>query len=474
MGLGFKTQPKGWLKSITDRLTQNETDISSHNHDDRYYSETEIDSKLFTINTAVEEATAIAKGRGKGKVFDTLKEMQTWLKDSANAGILGQSDNLYIRDTGVPDYWVANVLTEPNSDGYYYDISELETQKVDLTEYDEKIAKNAYDITSLNNDLANNYQNTKNLANAINELVTTIGSTDISAIGADVKAAISSLNTALANKASSSHTHEYLPLSGGMMTRSWYGNNGAEFATDGNIYSEKLYGGWLSNRFNRCVQTDGSFGKLDPVTDINNFYNGVATFSGSALNNPIKDWGLVIAGGIPGTCVQVIYGLFDHRLTYHRYCASGTWSEWLRPDDLMYIEPFGGAMCLRPFGNVVVCRTRDNSTYGEIQAAVFSKLSSKYAKDNIEDMTNEEVDKILKLRAVTFDYKKGSKNQAGFIAEEVLKILPNCVTVPDNYVEDPDASEIDLPRLDYSKFVPYLVKEIQILNDRITKLEENK
>ena len=40
---------------------------------------------------------------------------------------------------------------------------------------------------------------TKNLADTINELVTTIGSTDISAIGADVKAAISSLNTALAN-----------------------------------------------------------------------------------------------------------------------------------------------------------------------------------------------------------------------------------------------------------------------------------
>ena len=471
MGLGFKTQPKGWLKSITDRLTQNETDISSHNHDDRYYSETEIDSKLFTINTAVEEATAIAKGRGKGKVFDTLKEMQTWLKDSANAGILGQSDNLYIRDTGVPDYWVANVLTEPNSDGYYYDISELETQKVDLTEYDEKIAKNAYDITSLNNDLANNYQNTKNLANAINELVTTIGSTDISAIGADVKAAISSLNTALANKASSSHTHEYLPLSGGTMTASIAGNNGGYFATDGNVYSP-LWGGWLSNIFGNFLNKRGTDVIINPVSDLNNFGTGIALFT-DVSNAPVSgDWYLVISGGGNGTNVQIAYTMFS-KVSFHRNCAGGVWSGWVRTDDPCRIEYWNGVGALFPYSGIAVFRNYDNSGYASIQASAFTQLSSKYAKENIVNISEEEASKVLDLRTVSFDYKNGQKNQVGFIAEEVIEILPNCVFLPDDYTEDPDAPESKLPSIDYSKFVPYIVKEIQILNDRISKLEGN-
>lgn len=254
------------------------------------------------------------------------------------------------------------------------------------------------------------------------------------------------------------------------MTASIAGNNGGYFATDGNVYSP-LWDGWLNSYLNNCIKTNGSVGKLDPVGDINSFYNGVALFSGSTLNNPVGDWGLVIAAGVAGTTVQIIYSLFNHCQSYHRYCAGGAWSIWVRTDDVCRLEYWNGVGALMPYGNVAVFRMYDDTGYASIQASAFTQMSSKYAKDNVEDITDEEADKVLKLRTVTFDYKNGDKDQVGFIAEEVLKILPNCVFLPDDYVEDPDAPLTKLPSIDYSKFVPYLVKEIQILSDKLQKFE---
>ena len=55
------------------------------------------------------------------------------------------------------------------------------------------------------------------------------------------------------------------------------------------------------------------------------------------------------------------------------------------------------------------------------------------------------------------------------LQKKFLRLYQN-VFVPDDYVEDPNASEINLPKLDYSKFVPYLIKEVQVLSNEIQKL----
>ena len=94
-------------------------------------------------------------------------------------------------------------------------------------------------------------------------------------------------------------------------------------------------------------------------------------------------------------------------------------------------------------------------------------------------MTDEEANKILNVRIVDFDYKKefgGQKGQHGVIAEEVKNVIPSVVSVPDGY----DESNFDLSKgieqpilsVAYSHFVPYLIKEVQILNDRINELEK--
>lgn len=85
---------------------------------------TGIQPTLENIQSTAKQAEVIAKGRATGYVFDTLQDLELWLQNSENVSKLVLGDNLYIRALGIPDYW--------------WDGSEkqqLETQKVDLTEY---------------------------------------------------------------------------------------------------------------------------------------------------------------------------------------------------------------------------------------------------------------------------------------------------------------------------------------------------
>ena len=84
----------------------------------------EIQPVLNQVVETSERAETIAKGRATGYVFDTLEDLDTWLQNTENISKLVLGDNLYIRATGVPDYWW---------DGTSKQV--LETQKVDLTEY---------------------------------------------------------------------------------------------------------------------------------------------------------------------------------------------------------------------------------------------------------------------------------------------------------------------------------------------------
>lgn len=97
-----------------------------------------------TSNEALEiskTAESIAKGKSQSIVKDTWAEMEEWLKDVANKGTHNVGDNLYIKEHWVdkeetirqPDYWITEVLEEPNELGYYYEISDLGVEHPDLT-----------------------------------------------------------------------------------------------------------------------------------------------------------------------------------------------------------------------------------------------------------------------------------------------------------------------------------------------------
>ena len=81
------------------------------------------------IRQAIADAEAIAKGKARARVFDTVALLDAWLLVPANVAELQVGDNFYIRATDVPDYWW---------DGSVKRV--LESEKVDLTDYYTKAA----------------------------------------------------------------------------------------------------------------------------------------------------------------------------------------------------------------------------------------------------------------------------------------------------------------------------------------------
>ena len=99
------------------------------------------------------------------------------------------------------------------------------------------------------------------------------------------------------------------------------------------------------------------------------------------------------------------------------------------------------------------------------QHAGITTASDRRLKENIEPTPVKALDKIKDLNLVTFDYiKDKSHEEIGLIAQEVLDIIPNAVSEYEG--EDSHLT------INYAKFIPYLLKAIQELNQKINFMEE--
>lgn len=124
----------------------------------------------------------------------------------------------------------------------------------------------------------------------------------------------------------------------------------------------------------------------------------------------------------------------------------------------------------------IKCVNYNNSTNGWVTLACKSvwQSSSKKIKENIKPFTQEQAKKILNINPVSFDFIKqagGEKNQVGVIAEEALKVIPASVRVPQGYEENSN-NLTDTPSVNYSSFIPYLIKMVQIQQQQINSLQE--
>ena len=99
-------------------------------------------------------------------------------------------------------------------------------------------------------------------------------------------------------------------------------------------------------------------------------------------------------------------------------------------------------------------------------ATAYNTSSDARLKDNIED-ANDSGEKIDAIQVRQFDWKSTGKHQDfGMVAQELIHVAPDAVTVPEDTGE--------MMSVDYSKLVPLLMKEIQQLRARVHKLEEEK
>lgn len=79
---------------------------------------------------------------------------------------------------------------------------------------------------------------------------------------------------------------------------------------------------------NKVIAKDGSVGSVNPVTDVNNFWNGLATFDGTTVANlPSGTWYALEATGDDGSGTQIATNLFAG-YKFFRYKASAVWSAW--------------------------------------------------------------------------------------------------------------------------------------------------
>ena len=114
---------------------------------------------------------------------------------------------------------------------------------------------------------------------------------------------------------------------------------------------------------------------------------------------------------------------------------------------------------------MIYCVNRTWSAWATVKGESFTKASSIRYKTNVIDMTEERAKRILQMRPVSYDYTNMGceRDQLGLIAEEVEAIDKYAVSY-DEY-NRPDS-------LDYSKFVPQLIKLCQLQQQEINELKE--
>lgn len=88
--------------------------------------------KTYATVAELNSVKAFAENKRTAHCYDTYDIMVEALKDSRNQFEIG--DTVYIKDSGVPDYWISGKTTAEGEYGYY-ELSLLETEKVNLAPY---------------------------------------------------------------------------------------------------------------------------------------------------------------------------------------------------------------------------------------------------------------------------------------------------------------------------------------------------
>ena len=101
------------------------------------------------------------------------------------------------------------------------------------------------------------------------------------------------------------------------------------------------------------------------------------------------------------------------------------------------------------------------------QHAGITTASDRRLKENIKPTPVNALDKIKELNLIAFDYiKDNSYEEIGLIAQEVQEVIPSAI---ETY-----AGEDTHLTINYSKFIPYLIKAIQELNQKLEKVNERR
>ena len=148
-------------------------------------------------------------------------------------------------------------------------------------------------------------------------------------------------------------------------------------------------------------------------------------------------------------------------------------NHYIDMDGIAKISYTSGNIDLCTNGSVRAMNLSDNA-FRTFEALGFTNKSSRRVKENIHDITESEAKKLLDVNVVSFDYIEaigGQKGQYGVIAEDVINILPSVVSIPNGYDENDDSDIDNILGVDYSKFVPFLIKMVQMQQKEVDALK---
>lgn len=135
---GTKITPTG--RKVNVQVTKSTVGLSNVNN--VAITQTQVDQigtnteNITKAKTKADQAYALAEGRSSAYSFATYNAMVTALKTAPkNQYRIG--DSLYIKEDGVLDYWVSDILSTNTGTYGYYELLPLEG-KIDLTDYQTK------------------------------------------------------------------------------------------------------------------------------------------------------------------------------------------------------------------------------------------------------------------------------------------------------------------------------------------------
>lgn len=93
----------------------------------------------------IETLRAMLQGKNVAKVFPDMATAVLWLSNVDNRRVLLPGSNIWIEDENEDDYWVSEVLDEPDPEtSFYYKIKSLKTETPSLDGYAEKGEENTF------------------------------------------------------------------------------------------------------------------------------------------------------------------------------------------------------------------------------------------------------------------------------------------------------------------------------------------
>ena len=251
--------------------------VSTHNSSGSAHSD--IRSSISTAQSTADTAKSIAEGRARAVAFDSVATMASVLS-AASKDAYKVGDNLFIKATNVPDYWISKVNDSKSGDYGYFEISPLETQSVDLTGYQTK-TDNALSTTS------------KTVVGAINEVKTTADQaaedastarSSVNSVSSDVSAILNGTKKAAKATTADTATSATTATSAGK----WSSAITLGVTVDGGLKSD----GSTHISATGTASVDGHENKTVSVTMAD---SGVAAGTYSAVQVNAK--GLAVAGG---------------------------------------------------------------------------------------------------------------------------------------------------------------------------------